>query len=127
MNWRTWLALLIGVVLGFGASVSIQSLLDAGARSKAKRSVADAISISRALEAFRDGNGRYPPLDHDLSKLTKYLVPKYIQTLPARDAYDQPYLVVMDGSVPAIVSTGRNGFAIERGQVVAEGPVLPRE
>ena len=103
----------------------MQSLLDAGEKSKAKRSAADARAISTALEAFHENNGKYPPLDHrGISQLTTYLVPRYMKGLPATDAYDCPYLFVMDGSVAAIVSTGRNGFVVERAQIVAKGPAL---
>src|ERR1700686_4461827 len=125
MSWRTWVALPLGLVLGFATLSSIQSLLVAGERSKVKRSTADAIVISRCLEAFRENNGRYPRLDQTVGQLASYLEPKYIQHLPTKDAYDNPFVVVMDGSVAAIFSTGKNGFVVEREQVTAKGPVFP--
>ena len=116
MSWRTLLALLLGLVVGFAASSSIQSLLDAGERSKVKRSAADAIAISRCLEAFRKDNGRYPPLGQSVGQVAGYLEPKYIRHLATKDSYGRPFVVLMDGSAAAVFSTGRNGFVVERGK-----------
>lgn len=125
MSLKTLIALLIGITLGFAAAMSIQSLLAAGERSKVKRSAADAFAISRALETFRSPYGCYPPMAHDVGQLAAYLEPTYVRRLPVRDSYDSSYLVVMDGSVAAVVSTGRNGFVIERDKLVGEGPSFP--
>ena len=125
MSLKTFLALLAGFALGLIAATSIHELLAAGERSKVKRSAADARTISDAIERYRQTNGRYPPIGRDLAQLAPALVPPYLKSLPARDVYGEPYLLLMDGSVPVVVSTGRNGFAFERGEMIAKGPAFP--
>jgi len=110
--------LLLGIVLGFAFATAIQSLFDAGARSKAKRTVADCRSISTALESYRTAEGRYPPLDGNVDHLATYLVPRYIKELPTRDMSNKPYLVVLDGTRAAVISPGRYGVVVEAGNVI---------
>jgi len=121
MTTRVWLAFAIGLLLGFGAELTIQNLLNAGERSKNKRSLADASTISDALDRFRETTGSYPPIAGDAAKLKPYLEPTYLRSLPTRDIYDRPYLVATDGSIALIISTGRNGFAV-RGRRILLGP-----
>lgn len=125
MSLRTFLALLAGFMAGFAAAVSLQSAIDAGARSKAKRSAAEAASISLALEAYRSANGRYPKLGHTSTDLAVALVPGFLRATPSPDIDGQPFRILMDGDVVAVVSTGRNGIVVERGEVIAKGPAFP--
>lgn len=110
--------LLLGIVLGFAFATAIQSLFDAGARSKAKRAVADCRTISAALESYRTAEGQYPPLDGNVDHLATYLVPRYVKQLPIRDMSNKPYLVVLDGTRAAVISPGRYGVAVEAGIVI---------
>ena len=110
--------LLVGVVLGFASATAIESLLDAGARSKAKRKAADCATISTALEHYRTSNGRYPPLDGDIEHLVPYLVPRYVKQLPLRDVSGQPFLVVTNGSRVAVIATGKYAVVAEDGKLI---------
>jgi type II secretory pathway pseudopilin PulG len=121
MTARVWFALAIGLLLGFCAALTIQNLLEAGERSKNKRSFADARTISDAIEQFREVAGQYPPVTGDATKLKPYLEPTYLRAVPTHDIYDRPYLVMMDGAVAVVISTGRNGFAVGRRKML-QGP-----
>jgi type II secretory pathway pseudopilin PulG len=109
--------LLLGIVFGFGSATAVQSLLDAGARSKARRTAADCRTISTAIEQFRSTTGHYPPLDGDVEHLVPLLVPRYLQNLPTRDMAGQPFLVVMNGSRVAVIATGKYGAVAELGKI----------
>jgi type II secretory pathway pseudopilin PulG len=122
MNWKVWVALVVGLVLGFISASVVQELLDAMKRSWAKRTAADCRSISIALEHFRQDTGQYPPLDGNIEHLVGYLSPKYMRQFPRRDMSNQPYLVVMDGAKAAVISVGRYGTAAEDGKVIRGGP-----
>src|SRR5687768_14819909 len=117
MTGKKWSAIgaAIGIVVGFAAATVLQSMLDAGARSKAKRTAGDCRSISIALEDYRKANGRYPPLDGNVEHLAPYLVPTYMRVLPKKDMAGQPLLVLMKGSTPAVISTGRYGIVAQSG------------
>lgn len=110
--------LLLGFVLGFASATAIQSLLDAGTRSKSKRTAADCRIISTALESYRMAEGQYPPLDGNVEHLARHLVPRYIKQLPTRDMDNQPYLVVLNGTRATVISTGKYGVAVEAGTVI---------
>jgi type II secretory pathway pseudopilin PulG len=109
--------LFLGVVLGFASATTIQSLLDAGARSKTKRTAADCTTISTALEKYRATTGKYPPFDGDVKHLEPYLVPRYLKQLPVHDMSGQPFLVVMNGSRVAVIATGKYGVVAEQGKI----------
>jgi len=110
-------SLLLGIVLGFASATAVQSLLDAGARSKAKRTAADCRTISKALEQYRATTGHYPPLDGDVEHLVPFLVPRHLKQLPIRDMADQRFLVVMNGSRVAVIATGKYGVVAEQGKI----------
>jgi hypothetical protein len=115
-------AALLGFVVGFFAALSIQNLLQAGEASKNKRSIAEARNIADALEKFHGATGKYPPLDRGVAALTPYLEPKFTRHVSITDAYARPYIVFLDDSGPAIVSTGRNGFVVRK-----TGVLLPAD
>ena len=110
--------LLLGVILGFTLAIAAQSLLDAGARSKSKRTAADCRTISHALEQYRAANGHYPPIDGQIDHLIPYLVPQYLQQVPTRDMANQPFLVVLNGSEAAVISTGKYGVVVQAEKII---------
>ncbi len=117
MKGKILLALTAGIVMGICIVVSMQSFMAALDLSISRKNLADCMSISQALERYREDTGQYPPLDNDPDHLSAHLVPTYIAALP-RDTYGQPYLVFMGVSGAAVVSTGLHGGAAERGIVV---------
>jgi Type II secretion system (T2SS), protein G len=115
MRWKL-LAFLVGGVFGFLLSQAAQSMIDAGAASKMKRSIGDAIVFSAALEMYRSDNGHYPPVlsgDH----LAQSLSPKYLRAVPT-DVYGRPYLVAMNGTTAAVISLGRGGFVVQKQKLI---------
>jgi hypothetical protein len=109
-----------GVVLGFGLSEAIQSALAAHASSTIKRSMANAVAISDALEAYKRDNGRYPELNS--ASLSRALIPKYLRAIPGNIYTGQPYSFTMNEAGPAVVSVGRGGFIVRKHKVVAFEP-----
>src|SRR3954447_22876928 len=107
-RWKTVVGFFVGGVVCFLLSQAAQSMLGAGAASKMKRSIGNAMAISAALEKFRDDNGRYPSaLSGD--QLAQSLTPKYLRALPT-DVYGRPYVIALTGTAPAVISVGRGGF-----------------
>jgi type II secretory pathway pseudopilin PulG len=117
MTVKPFLLLIAGVVIGVSLSQMIQSLIEAGHASKAKRSRGSALLLSNALERYRSEHGSYPPLAGD--DMAASLVPHYLRAVPT-DVDGRPYYVVMNGSTAAVVCVGRGGFIIQRGTFVSE-------
>jgi len=115
VNWKVWLALSIGVVVGFGVCVCAQELVEAKRRSWAKRSAAECLVLSDALEKYRADHGHYPPLDGDL---TPYLTPQYLQWVPKQDTHAQPLVIALRGNRAAVIAIGAYGAMAEGGAVV---------
>lgn len=116
MRWKSVVTFLVGGVAGFLLSQAAQSLIDAGAASKMKRSIGTAMSISAALEKFKDDNSRYPStLSGD--QLVQSLTPKYLRDVPT-DVYGHPYVITMNGTSPAVISVGRGGFVVQKQKLI---------
>ena len=115
MRWKTVIVFLVGGVVGFAVSQLLQSTLDAYASSAIKRSTSDAMAISRALERYKQDNGRYPDLS--ASGLTQGLTPRYLRVVP-KDTYSgQPYIVLTTNAAPVVIAPGRGGFIVQNGAV----------
>ena len=121
MRYKPWIALAVGLVVGFLSATAIQQLLDGMRRSWSKRTAAYCASISAALEEYRAEKGDYPPLDGNVEHLSRYLAPRYLRHLPTRDMSDQPYLVVLNGSKAAVISVGVYGAAVEEKKLIRGG------
>lgn len=116
MRWKGVVTFLVGGVVGFLLSQGAQSMIDAGTASKMKRSIGNAMSISAALEKFKDDNGRYPSaLSGD--QLAQSLTPKYLRDVPT-DVYGRAYVITMTGTTPAVISVGRGGFVVQKQKLI---------
>lgn len=116
MNWKAWLALVIGFVLGVAVIGAAQSLLDGYKRSMAKRAAADCRVLSTAIETYRRDHGRYPTIDGDLDHLGRDLDPTYLRVMP-RGNFRSPYLVVINGTRAAVIAVGSDGVMVEGGSI----------
>jgi len=116
MNRKNVIMFFLGGVVGFMLSQGTQSMLDAGAASKMKRSIGNAMTISSALETFRNDNGRYPPVLSG-EQLAQSLTPKYLRTVPT-DVYGRPYVIAMNGTAAAVISVGRGGFVVQKQKLI---------
>ena len=121
MTWKTWLALLAGVIIGFTFAATVQELLEAKKKSWAMRNAANCVSISRALEHYRVEHGVYPPLSGGVEHLREYLTPKYLSQVPTLDASGQPFLVVLNGPRAVVISVGPYGAAAQSGNLIRGG------
>ena len=104
----------VGLALGVAIPPTIQSLIDAYIASSVKRSIANAIVISRALEQYKRDHGNFPVAAQ--GTVVNALVPKYLKNVPT-DFSGRPYTVVISNPVPLIVEPGRGGFIVESGEV----------
>lgn len=116
MKWKHVITFFFGGVVGFLLSQGVQSMLDAGAASKMKRSIANGMSLSAALEKFRTDNGRYPSV-FGLTQLDQSLTPKYLRAVPT-DVYGRPYVIAMNGTTAAVISLGRGGFVVQKEKLI---------
>lgn len=116
------LMFILGVVAGASVATAIPSYMQALDRSHTRRAAADIRAVSSALEHYRNARGSYPPLESDVEALLPYLKPEFIESLPSRDIYNQPYLVLKRGDRALVVFLGRNGAAAAGGELVAGFP-----
>jgi type II secretory pathway pseudopilin PulG len=78
-------------VVGIIAAIFIPNFLDALAKAKLKRSVADIRNVGTALVSYGvDHDGVYPP-GQSLQELSSALVPDYLSSLPSVDGWKHPY------------------------------------
>ncbi len=81
----------IGIAfMGIIAAIAIPNFLSAIQRSKQKRSMADIRAIATACEAYGTDNNAYPNVS-TFEELIPKLEPKYIKTLPRRDAWENQF------------------------------------
>lgn len=126
-RWKTVLAFVIGGVLGFLLSQTMQSMLDASTASKIKRSMGDAVAISDAIERYKEEQGKYPEMPTDSARLSQSLVPKYLAGIPTDGYNGRPYVIAMRGETPAVIAVGRGGFVVQKREVVFLQPYRPQD
>src|SRR5215213_6586258 len=110
MRWKL-VTFFVGGIVGFLLSQAVQSMIDAGAASKMRRSIGNAMAVSAALEKFRNDVGRYPSVLSG-EDLARSLTPKYLRSVPT-DVYGRPYLIATNGTTAAVISVGRGGFVVQ--------------
>lgn len=116
MHWKTAIVFFVGVVVGVAVSQSMQAALDAYVSSAIKGSIGNALAISRALELYKQDNGRYPELSSGGSRLAEALAPKYLREVPNNTNSGRPYVVLVNGPA-AVIAPGRGGFIVQNGEV----------
>lgn len=116
MQWKIVVTFFVGGIVGFLLSQGAQSLIDAGAASKMKHSIGSAVTLSAALEKFKDDNGRYPTALSGV-QLAQSLTPKYLREVPT-DVYGRPFVITMNGTAPAVISVGRGGFVVQKQKLI---------
>lgn len=122
MRWKIAIVFLVGGVVGFAVSQTLQSALDAYASSAITRSKSDAVAMSRALERYKRDNGRYPDVSAGRLHLTQALTPKYLRAVP-KDTYSgRPYIILMTDTAPVVIAPGRGGFIVQNGEVALIHP-----
>jgi type II secretory pathway pseudopilin PulG len=102
--------------MGMIAALLVPNFLDALQKAKQKRTVADMRELGKVLYSYVSDEESFPPAE-DLQELTPYLVPKYVQSVPTTDGWQNPYRYTCrredSGSEGCdsirIVSAGRDG------------------
>jgi hypothetical protein len=74
------------------------------------------LTLSAALEKFRDDNDGYPPVQTG-EQIAKSLTPKYLREMPT-DAYGRPFVITISGTTPVVTSLGRGGFVVQKQRVI---------
>lgn len=104
--------LIVIAILGIIAAILLPNLLDALQKGKQKRSMSDLKIMGTAMMAWltdQAGGGaaagqntvdlsQIPPVT--LGELEEVLVPQYLQELPGRDAWSEPYDLFLDVADP---------------------------
>lgn len=120
--------LIVVAIIGILAAIAIPNLLTAMQRARQKRTMSDMRNLCIAWEAratdvnsFSAAGSQasfvWPATDLVFSELEAILTPTYIRNLPEKDGWgtvydfgaDQPVGSVIDSSVYAVRSLGRNG------------------
>jgi general secretion pathway protein G len=117
--------LIVIAIIGILAAIAIPNLLNAVARGKQKRTMADMRSVATALEAYAVDYNIYPPATCSGNAFTTYgtalaldtglssIVPTYISQVPRQDGWGRAYLYNLgEGSASYnLVSLGKDGSA----------------
>jgi len=116
--------LLLTAIVGILAAIAVPNFLTAKQRAMQKRTMADIRMIATAAEAYASDNNVYP-------ESLAVLAPKYIKTVPARDAWGHQFeyecLTDETGKCTGyvIVSGGKNGHPEESPRELAAHPRGP--
>ena len=104
--------LIVTVVLGIVASISLVSLFGALDRSKQRATMADMRIISRAIEAYIVDNNIPPDDTGGLASLAADLIPYQTNVLPTKDHWKNDYVYNSDvGGNYTLESHGKDGIA----------------
>jgi hypothetical protein len=115
---RSILFLLAGAVGGGALVLVLVSAMEARRASMMKRSMGDAISISRAIELYKRDHGHYPHLGEDPAvDISHAIAPTYLKIVPA-GAFGNSYIFLDDRGSPVVVMLGDGGFIVKEGKVV---------
>ena len=102
-------ALLLVMVVGIVAAIAIPNLLNAINRGRQKRTVADIGRLGTAVESYAVDHDRYPAGAVSLEELDRFLIPTYLDALPAGDGWEHPLELEVGETTYRIVSLGRDG------------------
>jgi len=102
-------ALLLVSVVGIVAAIAIPNLVNAVNRGRQKRTVVDMGRLGTAVESYAIDHDRYPAKAGSLEDLGRFLVPTYLDSLPAGDGWEHPLEVEFGETTYRIVSLGRDG------------------
>src|SRR5262249_24413382 len=118
--------MIVVMIIGVIAAISIPNLMTAIERSRQKRTMADMRNLATAWEArdvetgrFNAAGGQVPGITDvvDVNNLEYELAPTYIKTMPKTDGWKHPYELFTSapwgspapGAGYAIISPGRDG------------------
>ena len=112
-NGFTLIELLIVVaIIGIVAAIAIPSMLNAIARGKQKRTMADIRAIGTAVESYAVDASIYPTAS-DIASLVSAVRPNYSDRLPTKDAWNFDLIYVPDaGTGYTVGSGGKNGGSL---------------
>jgi len=101
--------LVVTVILGIIAAISIVSLFTALDTAKQRATMADMRSIGRAIEAYHVDHGFLPADGGGLVALKPALVPYQISVLITDDHWSKPYSYTSNMTQYTIESFGKDG------------------
>ncbi|MGZ8781220.1 MAG: type IV pilin protein [Thermoanaerobaculia bacterium] len=109
--------LVVVAIIGILASIAIANYLNALARARQKRTMADIRTIAIAWEQRNAEKGSYaaagfsfPTAAVTYGTLDAALTPSYIQKLPPYDGWGRPFEFAVEDRIYAIRSSGRDGI-----------------
>ena len=98
--------LVVVAIIGILAAIAIANYLNALARARQKRTMADMRTIALAWEARQAEKGSYSPagfsfptIDVTFTDLEQSLAPTYIRALPKVDGWGRAFEFAQDGRV----------------------------
>jgi len=108
--------LIVVAIIGIIAAIAIPNLINAIQRGRQKRTMADIRTIGTAIMAYATDFVSFPKaaMNGDVSLLQTYIIPTFIQKMPANDGWGRPIYVNNDatGTSFTVYSTGRSGSGV---------------
>lgn len=102
--------LVVTVVLGILAALSMTTLFAALDRGKQRATMADMRTIARAIEAYSVDNSELPTDSGGMPAMVPLMVPYCTQVLPIRDHWGNEYAYVLAGPDSySLISYGKDG------------------
>lgn len=108
--------LVVVAIIGILAAIAIANYLNAVARARQKRTMADIRTIAQAWEQRNSEKGSYtaagftyPTTTVAYDTLQEALTPNYMKSVPKSDGWGRPLEFAANGRVYAIRSPGRDG------------------
>ena len=108
--------LVVVAIIGVLAAIAIANYLNAVARARQKRTMADIRTIAQAWEQRNAEKGSYtaagfsvPTAVIPFDSLEQDLTPNYIRIMPKVDGWGRPFEFAATGRVYSIRSPGRDG------------------
>jgi len=126
-GWVVALVLILAVLLvmciivsGIVAAIAVPNFLQAKERGMQKRAMVDMRALAASIQAYQVDTGSLPDTGHagdghysirDVSALSDFLEPSYIQEVPAADPYGAQYQygISRDGEAFILICSGSDG------------------
>jgi len=109
--------MVVVMILGLLAAIAAPKVLGAGDRAKQETARAQVRALSDAVQLFKVDNGRYPTSGEGLGALVppapgdlpRYNPDGYMEGVPHRDPWGNPFVYSTDGRRFTVVSFGADG------------------
>ena len=101
--------LIVIAIIGIVAAIAIPNLLNAIDKGKQKRTMSDLRAIGSAVEVYAIENAAYPTAA-SAAAIKALIDPMYINVMPSKDGWSNPFQVDSSPAGYTIYSQGKDGI-----------------